>query len=108
MAFGIDREELKAWKQEVSDGRIAILTHYWIDDRFPDCDSVTKVGCSNMDKLIKWGRTYGLNENWIHKDENYPHFDLFGAWQKEILIKEEKWDQIKRFHIVPDRTDHKP
>ncbi|WP_164219626.1 hypothetical protein [Virgibacillus sp. YIM 98842] len=99
MAFGIKREELKAWKQDVRDGKIAILTHYWIDDRFPDCDSVTKVGCSNMEKLITWGKKYGLKQKWIHKDQKYPHFDLFGEWQKEVLSKEGKWDQIEKFRI---------
>jgi hypothetical protein len=52
-----------------------------------------------LEKLIAWGKTYGLKEKWIHKDKKYPHFDLFGDWQKEILKKEEKWDQIKKFHI---------
>ncbi|GAB3796818.1 hypothetical protein [Virgibacillus kimchii] len=99
MAFGIKREELKAWKQEVREGNIAILTHYWIDDRFPGCNSVTKVGCSNIEKLISWGRTYDLKETWIHRDQRYPHFDLFGEWQKEILEKEGKWDQIRKFNI---------
>jgi hypothetical protein len=99
MAFGIKREELQAWKQEVRNGNIAILTHYWIDDRFPGCNSVTKVGCNNIEKLISWGNTYGLDEKWIHKDDNYPHFDLFGEWQKDILIKEEKWDQINKFRL---------
>ena len=99
MAFGINRDELKAWKQQVQNGEIAILTHYWIDDRFPGCDSVTKVGCNNIDKLMAWGKAYGLKEKWIHKDKNYPHFDLFGKWQKEVLIKEEKWDQIKKFRL---------
>ena len=99
MAFGVKRKELKNWKANVENGEIAFLTHYWIDDRFPGCDTVTKVGCSDIDKLTVWGEQYGLLSNWIHQDPNFPHFDLFGSRQKEILIIEKQWDQIERFHI---------
>jgi len=99
MAFGVKREELKQWKHNVKSGNIAFLTHYWLDDRFPDCDTVTKVGCSNINKLIKWGKQYGLQEQWIHRDERYPHFDLFGKHQKEVLQHEGIWDQLNRFRI---------
>ena len=36
MAFGITRKELGRWKRDVSEGKIAFLTHYWLDDRFPE------------------------------------------------------------------------
>lgn len=99
MAFGITRSELKFWKVKVKSGDIAFLTHYWIDDRFPDCVTVTKVGCNDMGKLKEWGKKYGLQENWIHRDPYFPHFDLFGEKQKEILKKEEEWDQIEKFKL---------
>jgi len=99
MAFGIKRETLLKWKQAVENGEIAFLTHYWLDERFPNCNTVTKVGCSNQQKLIKWGEKYGLRKEWIHLDPKYPHFDLFGDTQKEILTKEEQWDQIKKFRL---------
>ena len=54
MAFGVKREELQRWKQDVEAGKIAFLTHYWIDDRFPGCNTVTKVGCCDLEKLAKW------------------------------------------------------
>ncbi|SHF54136.1 hypothetical protein [Ornithinibacillus halophilus] len=99
MAFGIKRDELVKWKAEVENGKIAILTHFWLDDRFPGCDTVTKVGCSDLKKLIKWGNKYNLDPKWIHRDERYPHFDLFGEKQLTILIQEGKWDQIERFKL---------
>ncbi|MBH0229414.1 hypothetical protein LCL89_03855 [Halobacillus yeomjeoni] len=99
MAFGVKREELMDWKKRVQSGEIAILTHFWIDDRFPGCDTVTKVGCSDIEKLRKWGAQYGLHPGWIHYDPRFPHFDLFGERQYEILKKEEKWDQIERFSL---------
>lgn len=99
MAFGINRDELKKWKQNVKNGKIDFLTHYWLDDRFPGCTTVTKVGCSDLNKLAAWGRKYGLDEKWIHQDEKYPHFDLFGDRQLKILKAEGKWDHIKRFSI---------
>lgn len=99
MAFGIKRETLLKWKQAVENGEIAFLTHYWLDERFPNCNTVTKVGCSNQQKLIEWGEKYGLRKEWIHLDPKYPHFDLFGDTQKEILTKEEQWDQIKKFRL---------
>ncbi|WP_373896105.1 hypothetical protein ACUL41_09965 [Virgibacillus natechei] len=99
MAFGVKREEVNAWKQNVESGNIAFLTHFWIDDRFPGCDTVTKVGCSDMEKLKDWGRKYGLLEKWIHNDERYPHFDLFGEHQKNILQQENKWDHIDKFRL---------
>ncbi|WP_174613437.1 hypothetical protein [Virgibacillus ihumii] len=99
MAFGIDRNELKKWKKDVSSGEIAFLTHYWMDERFPGCYSVTKVGCIDIEKLIKWGVTHNLQPQWIHRDPNYPHFDLFGDRQKRILIDEGMWHQIEKFNL---------
>ncbi|MFC4023047.1 hypothetical protein ACFOUV_04355 [Oceanobacillus longus] len=99
MAFGLKRSELISWKKNVENGEIDFLTHFWIDDRFPGCNTVTKVGCSDIDKLKNWGKSYGLHEQWIHRDEKYPHFDLFGDYQKEVLQKENKWDQIEKFKL---------
>ncbi|RPF55884.1 hypothetical protein [Aquisalibacillus elongatus] len=97
MAFGLKREELKEWKQQVRNGEIAFITHYWLDDRFPSMKTVTKVGCSDLDKLIKWGKKYGLNPKWIHRDDRYPHFDLIGSFQEDILKSENKLHQLNRF-----------
>ena len=99
MAFGIDRNTLRTWKTDVRNGKIAFLTHYWIDDRFPGCTTVTKVGCADYQKLMEWGKKYGLRKEWIHHDPDYPHFDLFGDRQKEILTNEQQWEQIKKFHL---------
>jgi hypothetical protein len=97
MAFGIKREELAAWKYKVKNGEIAFLTHHWIHPRFEGITTVTKAGCSNVDKLIAWGRNYGLKEQWIHKREEYPHFDLIGETQLHILKSEGQWEQVARF-----------
>ena len=99
MAFGISREELKLWKQRVRKGEIAFLTHYWLDDRFPGCDTVTKDGWSDVEKLMSRGRKYGLSDHWIDYKTDYPHYDLFGEYQREILRQEQIWDQIERFKI---------
>ncbi|MGM8366533.1 hypothetical protein ACLIBG_13795 [Virgibacillus sp. W0181] len=99
MAFGINKTELRTWKRDVQMGKISFLTHYWMDERFPGCYTVTKVGCSNIGKLIQWGENYGLDKNWIHHDQKYPHFDLFGEIQKKILIDENKWEHIKKFNL---------
>lgn len=99
MAFGIKRNELKKWQQNVSNGEIDFLTHYWMDDRFPGSTTVTKVGCSDLNKLAAWGSKYNLDKRWIHLDERYPHFDLFGDRQFEILQAEGRWDHIKRFSM---------
>lgn len=96
MAFGINRAQLNEWKQAVANGEIAFLTHYWLDERFPDCTTVTKVACADLDKLIEWGETYGLKKEWIDMHEQFPHFDLFGVWQKNILTQEKKLDQLNR------------
>lgn len=89
MAFGIKREELREWKEKVKKGEIAFLTHYWIDERFPGCYTVTKVGCKDVQKLAEWGRKFGLKPEWIDdRKVDYPHFDLFGIRQAEILKNE--------------------
>ncbi|GGF10254.1 hypothetical protein GCM10010954_05970 [Halobacillus andaensis] len=100
MAFGVKREELLQWKRNVKEGRISFLTHYWLDDRFPGCDTVTKVGCSDIEKLSHWGKQYGLQKEWIHHDPYHPHFDLFGQRQYEILKQEKQWEQIQRFSLL--------
>lgn len=99
MAFGVNRNELRQWKEQVSRGEIAFLTHFWLDDRFPGCDTVTKVGCRDLEKLERWGAQYGLKPQWIHQDERFPHYDLFGDVQARILKSEGVWTQIERFNI---------
>lgn len=89
MAFGLKKQELAEWKRRIDNGEIAFLTHYWLDDRFPDCKTVTKVGCSDIKKLKSWGEKYGLKEEWIHyRKDGYSHFDLLGDTQKKILKEE--------------------
>ena len=98
MAFGLTKQELNGWKQQVRNGQIAFLTHYWLDDRFPDVRSVTKVGCCNIDALSRWGQKYGLKKEWIHqRKDGFPHFDLLGDIQYEILVKEGLQEHISRF-----------
>ncbi|MGG4267181.1 hypothetical protein [Peribacillus simplex] len=90
MAFGIKRADLVTWKQQIDQGQIAFLTHYWLDDRFPGCKTVTKVGCKDLDHLSEWGKKYGLKKEWIHqRKDGYSHFDLLGDKQKEVLRAED-------------------
>lgn len=100
MAFGVRREELQSWKNTVSQGEIAFLTHYWLDDRFPGCKTVTKVGCADLSKLIEWGRKYDLHPEWIDHKEQYPHFDLFGGREYTVLKEEGREDLIDRFKLT--------
>ncbi|MGM0750851.1 MAG: hypothetical protein ACQET6_02915 [Bacillota bacterium] len=98
MAFGLTKHELHAWKQRVKRGEIAFLTHYWLDDRFPHARSVTKVGCCDIDTLIGWGKKYGLKKEWIHqREDGFPHYDLLGDIQYDILLTEGLHDHIARF-----------
>lgn len=99
MAFGITRMELIEWKEKVQKGDIAFLTHYWRDSRFKGCHTVTKVGSSNINKLKKWGKQYGLKEEWIDYHIKYPHFDLFGETQHRILLAENLNHHIERFNL---------
>jgi hypothetical protein len=99
MAFGISRSELNRWKGEVLKGNIAFLTHYWKEPRFPGVTTVTKVGCADLELLTQWSVSNGLNAKYIHYRTHYPHYDLIGPKQKEILYKEKLWDHIHRFNI---------
>ncbi|MEW4218467.1 hypothetical protein [Rossellomorea marisflavi] len=100
MAFGINRSELNQWKARVEQGEIAFLTHYWLDSRFPDAKTVTKAGCSNLNALIEWGIGYGLKPEWIdHRHSGYPHFDLLGDKQLQVLLAEGLEDHIERFQM---------
>ncbi|QYR21906.1 hypothetical protein KZ483_02385 [Paenibacillus sp. sptzw28] len=100
MAFGIIREELAEWKEAVTKGEIAFLTHFWFDPRFPDVKTVTKVGCSNLELLSQWCAGHGLDPTYIHNRQPFPHFDLIGTKQKEILQKEKLWKHLKRFGML--------
>ncbi|MGR6118362.1 hypothetical protein ACTHHL_18065 [Aeribacillus composti] len=100
MAFGIKKEELAEWKKKVRKGEIAFLTHYWYDERFPDYHSVTKVGCSNIKHLIEWGNKNGLKMEWIHHHKDFPHFDLLGEKQVEILQKYQLTDHLRKFKLL--------
>lgn len=96
VAFGIKRIHLNEWKKKAASGEIAFLTHYWLDDRFPDFTTVTKVACEDIEKLVEWGKQYDLKEEWIHHRAKFPHFDLLGERQRLILEKEGKVGQLKR------------
>jgi hypothetical protein len=100
MAFGITRDELNQWKEAVSRGRIAYLTHFWFDPRFPEYNTVTKVGCSNLDRLTDWCITNGLPPKYIHNRSPFPHFDLIGPKQKDILLQNDLSEQLERFNII--------
>lgn len=103
MAFGVTRDELNSWKQRVSQGEIAYLTHYWLEPRFPGITTVTKVGCNDLERLSDWCISNGLNPKYIHRRDAFPHFDLIGTKQVEILIREGLHEQIKRFNLLPPK-----
>ncbi|MFD2332366.1 hypothetical protein ACFSR7_24175 [Cohnella sp. GCM10020058] len=100
MAFGVKREELEAWKRKVAAGEIAFLTHYWFEPRFPGVKTITKVGCADLDKLSDWCSLHGLNPAYIHARRPFPHFDLIGDKQSEILRVEGQWEQLERFGMA--------
>lgn len=100
MAFGINRQELNQWKQAVSRGEIAYLTHYWLDPRFPGIKTVTKVGCNDLARLEDWCLRHDLSPAYIHHRPPFPHFDLLGPKQRDILIQEQLWEQLNRFHLL--------
>jgi len=101
MAFGVTREQLLRWKEAVSRGEIAFLTHYWLDARYPGVRTVTKVGCSDLSRLAAWCEANGLPSQYIHRRSRYPHFDLIGPKQAEILRRERMWDELRRFRMLP-------
>jgi hypothetical protein len=103
VAFGITRKELQQWKDAVTRGEIAFITHYWIDPRFPGITSVTKVGCAHLDVLKEWCTANGLNPSYIHMRPPFPHFDLMGLKQIEILQKEQLWEHLERFRLIAPR-----
>ncbi|MFJ5963231.1 hypothetical protein [Bacillus sp. NPDC093026] len=102
MAFGIKRKDLNAWKSAVQRGEIAFLTHYWLDDRFPNANTVTKAACQDMKQLIEWGERHGLKKEWIHVRDGYPHFDLIGDVQIRILKKERSLGHIQAYGLHID------
>lgn len=102
MAFGITRDQLNEWKETVLRGEIAYLTHYWLDPRFPGVRTVTKVGCSDLARLTAWCVSYSLNPRYIHNRPPFPHFDLMGSKQVEILRSERLWSHLERFKLLED------
>jgi hypothetical protein len=103
VAFGIKRAELNAWKEAVARGETAYLTHYWYDPRFPEYRTVTKVGNSDLGKLFEWCIRHGLNPRYIHNRPPFPHFDLIGPKQTEILLMADLMEHVQRFKLDPRR-----
>lgn len=99
IAFGISKRELSEWKLKVERGEIAYLTHYWYDERFPNCKTVTKVGCANLDTLEQWCKTHALDPQYIHRRGKYPHFDLLGPYQRVLLKKLGLIEHVERFQL---------
>ncbi|MCY8098658.1 hypothetical protein MOB81_21805, partial [Bacillus atrophaeus] len=46
-----------------------------------------------------WGEKYGLKKEWIHKRDEFPHYDLLGETQKMILERERLTDHLSRFKL---------
>lgn len=103
MAFGITKSELNSWKKKVLAGEIAFLTHYWYDDRFSQYKTVTKVGCANIEKLQRWGQRYHLSPQWIDPHPHFPHYDLFGEYERVILLENGLHPQYMRFYDQIER-----
>jgi len=100
MAFGIKKHQILNWKKEIDEGKIAFLTHYWLDDRFPNAKSVTKVGSNNLTELALWGKAYHLKKEWIHvRKDGYSHYDLIGEIQLKVLKNEGLFDHIDHFKL---------
>jgi len=99
VAFGIKRDELNEWKASVTRGETAFLTHYWYDPRFPNIRTVTKVGNANIERLIDWCESHDLNPKYIHNRPPFPHFDLIGPKQREILLQENLLQHLERFKL---------
>lgn len=59
-------------------GEIAFLDHAWKGQR------ILKVICANRDRLLEWGRQFGLSERHLH-DARVPHFDLRGVYRERFL-----------------------
>ncbi|MFC0188765.1 hypothetical protein ACFFJY_10740 [Fictibacillus aquaticus] len=97
MAFGLTRKDLEEWKEKALCGEIAFLTHFWHDPRFPQFRSVTKAACCDVEKLKTWGGRHGLRPEYIHYRSDFPHFDLMGEKQLEIMKKENRLHEISRF-----------
>lgn len=101
MAFGIRKSEIQEWKKSIDEGEIAFLTHYWLDDRFPNCKTVTKVGAKDMNDLACWGAKYQLKKDWIHvRNDGYSHFDLLGETQLKILLEEGLNEHLQKFGLL--------
>ncbi|MTH51848.1 hypothetical protein GKZ89_00405 [Bacillus mangrovi] len=99
MAFGITKAEIEEWKKKVADGEVALLTHFWKDERFPHSHAVTKAGCRDLGKLAEWGNRFGLDEKWIDRRSSYPHYDLMGAIQIKVLEHYGRNDIIHKFKL---------
>ncbi|WP_347550267.1 hypothetical protein ABFG93_01780 [Pseudalkalibacillus hwajinpoensis] len=102
MAFGLSKSELNEWKEKVSAGEVDFLTHFWYDPRFPEYKTVTKAGCSDIQKLADWGKKYGFKREWMHNRTMFPHFDLLGNEQIRVLELEGLDSHIKRFNLRPE------
>ncbi|MWC27577.1 hypothetical protein [Paenibacillus sp. MMS18-CY102] len=99
MAFGVKRHELQEWKERVERGEIALLTHYWHEERFPGNRTITKVGCNDLDRLAAWCIQFGLDPQYIHHRDRFPHFDLIGPKQRSVLEQMGRQDLIERFRL---------
>lgn len=104
MAFGVKKNELKRYKKNVANNELAILTHYWSDDRFPDSNTVTKVAANDLETLKAWGKKLQLYDYMIDPESTkIPHFDLFGPIQVRVLKELKRWNMLNRFHLM---TEH--
>ena len=59
-----------------------------------------KPGALTLKNWVRWGERYGLKREWIDMRDDYPHFDLFGEHEREILVKEGLSAQLKRFDLL--------
>lgn len=104
MAFGISKKELADWKNRAASGKVALITHYWYDPRYPEFHTVTKAACADHDKLLAWGKQFGFQPHWIHYREEYSHFDIRGPKQIEVLEACGHSEAITRFRLSSSKV----
>lgn len=102
MAFGITRDELRKWKASIDNGKIAFITHFWLDDRFPDMKTVTKVGCKDLGRLAEWGSGYGLKKSGFTSGKTAIPITIF--WEINSCRFFGKKEAVSAFPLDPNQT----
>lgn len=79
-------KEVKRAIRLAREGNVVIYSHPWHSEKMGQAKVVTKIMCSDKEKLLSWGNKRGLPLRAFHDTKKMPHYDIWGERAEAFLL----------------------